>query len=180
MEWHHPRAREHRDAIDRTWIYSLRHFSPELTASDLTEGIFEVDRTSRSGGDRQAKEKAVAIARTFALCKRARPVREALAPTSAQWLEQRLLETLRVSYASWRKNTTSFGRGAYPEPRWSTALLAGEASQYNRPDDLDVGGKRFYDLVRSALDRLKRRKLVVTSRGLDDRDRETTLWEPVG
>jgi hypothetical protein len=179
MEWHHPQAREHREAIDRTWIYSVRHFSPELTASDLTEGIFEVEHTSRSGGIRQAKDRAVTITRTFELCKRARAVREALTPASAQWLEQRLLDTLRASYASWRKNTSTFGRGVYPEPRWSTALLAGEAAQYNRPDDLDVGGKRFYALVRTALDRLKRRKLVVTSQGVDDRGRETTLWEPV-
>jgi hypothetical protein len=178
MDWYHPQAREHRDAIDRTWIYSVRHYAPDLAASDITEGVFEVDRASRDGGARQAKEKVVVLARAFEVCKRPRRAREALEPESAAWLEQRLLDTLRTSYASWRKNTASFGRGVYPEPRWSTALLAGEAAQYTRPDDLDVSSKRFYTLVRAALDRLKRKKLVASSQGLDDRGRETTLWEP--
>lgn len=179
MAWHHPQAREHREAIDRTWIYNIRHYAKDLTGSDLTEGVFEVDRAPRDGGARMAKERAVTLARTFELCKRPRTVREAPKPESIAWLEQRLYDTLRTSYASWRKNTAGFGRGVYPEPRWSTALLAGEAAQYSRPDDLNVSSKRFYALVRAALDRLKRKKLVSTSQGLDDRGRETTLWEPV-
>lgn len=180
MEWHHPQAREHREAIDRTWIYSIRHFTAaEMTSSDLTEGVFEVERAPYDGGTRQAKERVVTIARTFEICKRTRAVRAPLKSESVDWLEERLLDTLRASYTSWRENTARAGRGVYPEPRWSTARLADEAAQYNRPDDLDVTDKRFYTLVRSALDRLKRRKLVVTSTGLDDRGRETTLWEPV-
>ncbi len=177
MDWYHPQAREHREAIDRTWIYSVRHFTPDAS-TDLEEGVFEVKRSSRDGGVRQAKERAVTLARVFEACKRAHVVRDALTPTSTEWLEQRLLDTLRDSYAAWRKNVASYGRGLYPEPRWSTARLAGEAAQYNRPDDLDVGKKRFYAIVKSALDRLKRRKRVVTTSGLDDQGRETTLWEP--
>jgi hypothetical protein len=178
MEWHHPQAREHRDAIDRTWIYSVRHYAPDLAGSDLTEGVFEVDRTPHAGGTRQAKDRAVTLARAFELCKRPRRVREVLKPESVAWLDQRLIDTLRESYAAWRKNVESYGRGVYPEPRWSTARLAGEAAQYSRPDDLDVSGKRFYALVSATLSRLKRRKLVASSQGLDDRGRETTLWEP--
>lgn len=177
MDWYHPQARERREKIDRTWIYSVRHFTPDANA-DLEEGVFEVERAPRDGGIRQAKERAVTLARAFEACKRSRVVREALEPASNTWLEQRLLDTLRESYAAWRKNVASCGRGVYPEPRWSTARLAGEAAQYSRPDDLDVGKKRFYTIVKSALDRLKRRKLVVTTLGLDDQDRETMLWEP--
>lgn len=178
MDWHHPQAREHRETIDRTWIYTIRHYGSELTGSDLTDGIFEVDRAPFDGGVRQAKDKAIAIARTFEVCKRPRRTREAIAPESVAWLEQRLIGTLRESYGHWRKNISIYGRGTYPEPRWSTARLAAEAAQYSRPDDLDVSGKRFYELVRAALDRLKRKKAVVTTQGIDDRGRETTLWEP--
>src|SRR5574341_1052609 len=155
MPWYHPQAREHREAIDRTWIYSVRHYAPGELGSDVTDGVFEVDRAPREGG-----------------------AREALDPASVAWLEQRLLDTLRESYAAWRDNTARYGRGVYPEPRWSTARLAGEAAQYSRPDDLDVSRKRFYEIVHAALGRLKRRKLVVSSQGLDDRGRATTLWEP--
>lgn len=178
MEWHHPQAREHREAIDRTWIYNIRHYAPEAVGSDLTDGVFEVERTARDGGARMAKDRVVTLARAFEICKRARRSREALDPTSVAWLDQRLIDTLRGSYATWRENTTRYGRGVYPEPRWSTARLADEAAQYNRPDDLNVTSKRFYELVRTALERLKRQKLVVTTQGLDDRGRETTLWEP--
>ena len=178
MEWHHPQAREHRDAIDRTWIYSIRHYSPEAVGSDLTDGVFEVAQTARDGGARQAKEHAITLVRAFEICKPLRRKRAALDPDSIAWLEQRLLDTLRESYATWRDNTARYGRGVYPEPRWSTARLAEEAAQYQRPDDLAVGSKRFYELVRAALDRLKRRKLLITTQGLDDRGRETTLWEP--
>ena len=179
MDWYHPQARDHREAINRTWIYTIQHFSPELTASGLTEGIFEVDRAPFDGGVRKAKEHVVAIARAFEVCKRPRHAREAIEPASVAWLEQRLLSTLRESYAYWREKVSSYGRGNYPEPRWSTAQLAGDAAQYTRPDDLDVTDKRFYLFVRAALDRLKRRKLVTTSHGLDDRGRATTLWTPV-
>lgn len=92
------------------------------------------------------------------------------------WLENRLLETLRDSYTRWRESRRY--SATYPEPRWSTALLALEAAQYHRPDDLEVADKRFYSLVRTTLERLRRRGLVVGSTGLDDRGRETTLWEP--
>lgn len=178
MPWYHPQAREHREAIDRTWIYSVRHYAPGELGSDVTDGVFEVDRAPREGGVRQAKEKAVTLARAYEICKRPRRAREALDPASVAWLEQRLLDTLRESYAAWRDNTARYGRGVYPEPRWSTARLAGEAAQYSRPDDLDVSRKRFYEIVHAALGRLKRRKLVVSSQGLDDRGRATTLWEP--
>jgi hypothetical protein len=179
MDWYHPQAREHREAIDRIWIYSVRQFSPSTMAgSDLTEGVFEVEQTSREGGARQAKERAVALARAFEICKRPRRVREAIAPESVGWLDQRLLDTLRESYASWRESVSRVGRGVYPEPRWSTARLAAEAAQYSRPEDLDVDTRRFYALVAAALKRLKRKKLVASSRGLDDRGHETALWEP--
>jgi len=177
MPWYHPQAREHREAIDRTWIYSVRQIGLETPSRDLTEGVFEVDRTFRDG-ERQAKDRVITLARALEVCKRPRRTREPLQTESVDWLENRITETLRESYASWRDRTAQFGRGVYPEPRWSTARLANEAAQYRRPDDLDVGGKRFYTLVRAALDRLKRRKVVVSSQGLDDRGRETTLWEP--
>jgi hypothetical protein len=178
MEWHHPQARAHRDAIDRTWVYSIRHYSSEAVGSDLDEGVFEVAQTARDGGARQAKERVITLARAFELCKRVRRARPALDPASTAWLEQRLLDTLRDSYTTWRDNNARYGRGVYPEPRWSTARLADEAAQYHRPDDLNVSKKRFYELVRAALDRLKRRDLLVTSLGLDDRGREAPLWEP--
>jgi len=178
MPWYHPQARDHRDAIDRTWIYSIRQLGAEsLEHRDLTEGVFEVERSSRDG-ERQAKDRVVTLARALEVCKRPRRTREPLEATSVDWLENRLTETLRESYASWRDRTARFGRGVYPEPRWSTALLAKEAAQYSRPEDLDVTDKRFYALVRAALDRLKRRKVVASSQGLDDQGRETTLWEP--
>lgn len=178
MEWHHPQSREHRDAIDRTWVYSIRHYSPEAVGSDLDDGVINVEQNERDGGVRQAKERAITVVRAFELCKRVRRTRAAIDPTSTTWLEQRLLDTLRESYKTWRDNAAHHGRGVYPEPRWWTARLADEATQYHRPDDLNVGSKRFYELVRAALERLKRRKLLVTSLGLDDLGHETTLWEP--
>jgi hypothetical protein len=176
MPWYHPEARQR--PIDRTWIYSVRQFGADsLEGTDLTEGVFEVDSVSRDG-ERQAKDRAILLARDLGVCKRTRRTRDPVQPSSVEWLENRLTETLRESYASWRDRTARFGRGVYPEPRWSTARLALEAAQYNRPDDLQVTDKRFYTLVRSALDRLKRRKIVVSSQGLDDQGRATTLWEP--
>ena len=119
------------------------------------------------------------MAREIAACKRVRRERDALEPESVAWLEHRLLETLRVSYTRWRESVARHGKGVYPEPRWPTSLLAGEAAQYNRPEDLQVSDKRFYDLVRATLDRLRRRGLVASSMGVDDRGREARLWEPV-
>lgn len=195
MDWYHPEARERRETFHRTWIYSVRHHAEDFTSSQLTEGIFEVP--GDYGTETQAQAHAVAIAREFVLCKRRpRLQRKALEPESVAWLEERLLETLRTSYTDWRKSVANVKRLAeegdrwaqqalwdlrkiYPEPKWSTAQLAAEAAQYHRPDDLDVTDKRFYVIVRSALDRLKRRKLIAASTGLDDEGRETTLWEPV-
>lgn len=198
MDWHDTQAREHREALDRTWIYSIRHF-PEGTfeSSMLAEGVFEVMRRRYDGGLNEAQHRAVDIARELALCKRTHRKREALDPEAIVWLEERLLETLRESYTRWRATVADVKQRAaagdplaretlwiglnrvYPEPKWWTARLALEAAQYNRPDDLDVSNKRFYVLVRNTLERLKRRGLVTSSSGLDDDGHETTLWEPV-
>lgn len=203
MSWSDPRAREHREAIDRMWTYSIRHYPDpdDLTkAETLDEGAFEVARTRYDGGLRQAQERLVEIARKTGACKRTRRQREALEPESIAWLEARLLDTIRTSYASWHQNVAHLKaqaaagdrsaqdalyweqvsrRPVYPEPRWSTARLAGEAAQYSRPDDLDaLSDKRFYALVHTTLERLKRRGLLASSAGPDDRGRETRLWEP--
>jgi hypothetical protein len=197
MDWHDTQAREHRDAIDRTWIYSVRHF-PEGTyeSSMLAEGIFEVAR-SYSSGLYEAQHRAVNIARELALCKRTHRKREVLDPEAIAWLEERLLETLRESYTRWRATVADVKQRAaagealaretlwiglnkiYPEPKWWTARLALDAAQYSRPDDLNVSDKRFYVLVRNTLERLKRRGLITASTGLDTDGHETTLWEPV-
>lgn len=178
MEWYDSRAREFRESIDRAWVYSVRHHTNIAEAETLAEGVFEVGQTRYEGGLRQAQEHAVEIAREFTPCKRMRRTREALDPTSVEWLEHRLLDSLRTSYDRWRENNARYGRGVYPEPRWSTALLADEAAQYHRPDDLEVPDRRFYSLVRTTLERLRRRGLIVGSTGLDNQGRETTLWEP--
>jgi hypothetical protein len=183
MQWHDPLAQEHRQAIvDGTaWRYAVRHYShDDMTKSEtLAEGVIVVVRVRYDGGLRQAQARVVELTREIAACKRVRRERDALEPESIEWLEHRLLETLRVSYTRWREMTARYGKGVYPEPRWWTALLALEAAQYHRPDDLVVSNKRFYDLVRAALERLRRRGLVASSTGADDRGREARLWEPV-
>jgi hypothetical protein len=177
MSPYHARAREYRENIDRTWIYSVR--DPLKDETLVEDGIFEVARKRYEGGDQEAKERAVELARQIAPCKRVRQKREALAPESRAWLEERLLEALRRSYTTWRDNVARYGRGIYPEPRLSTALLALEASQYGgRPDDLDVAKKRFYAIVATTLERLKKRGLVTSSSGLDYSSKPAKLWEP--
>lgn len=202
MSWSDPRAREHRDAIDRMWVYTIRHYpDADVTAAEtLAEGAFEVARTRYSGGLREAQERLVEIARDAGVCKRARRQREAPDPEAIAWLEARLLETIRTSYATWHQNVARLKeqaaagdrsaqealyyeqvsrRPVYPEPRWSTARLADETAQYSLPDDLDaLSDKRFYALVYNTLERLKRRGLLASSAGPDDRGRETRLWEP--
>jgi hypothetical protein len=184
MQWHDPLAQEHRQAIvDGTaWRYSIRNYPHEddMTRSEvLAEGVIVVEQRRYEGGLRLAQARAVEMAREIAACKRVRRERDALEPESVIWLEHRLLETLRVSYTRWREMNARYGKGTYPEPRWWTALLAGEAAQYHRPDDLQIPNKRFYSIVRTTLERLRRRGLVASSTGADDQGRETTLWEPV-
>ena len=177
MSPYHARAREHRETINRTWIYSVR--DPLKNETLVEDAIFEVERRRYDGGDQEARDRAVALARELAPCKRQRTKREALAPESIAWLEDLLLETLRRSYGTWRENTARYGRGVYPEPRLSTALIALEAAQYGgRPDDLDVSKKRFYSIVAAALNRLKKRGLVTSSSGLDYSNKPARLWEP--
>jgi hypothetical protein len=99
-----------------------------------------------------------------------------MSPDAARWLENRLLEILRASYAKWKLYGRDYG---YPEPAWSTArLVAALEPRWRRPPELDVPDKRFYSLVRTALERLRRRGLVESSIGVVD-GRETTLWAPV-
>jgi hypothetical protein len=204
MHWSDEKARDHRDAVveERMWVYTVAHYPniETLERVDLANGVFEVTRRSYDGGIREAQERAVAFAREVAICARARRQREALDAASVTWLEERLLETLRTSYAKWHQNVAwikeraaagdrsaqdalyyeqSSRRPLYPEPKWTTARLAGETAQYNLPDDLDaLSDKRFYQVVYTTLERLRRRKLIASSAGLDDRGRETRLWEP--
>lgn len=177
MSPYHARASEHREALDRTWVYSVR--DPLKDETFVEDGIFEIERKRYEGGDKEAKERVVAIARQIAPCKRTHRKREAPASESVTWLENRLLETLRQNYGAWRDSIARYGRGTYPEPRLSTALLAIDAAQYGgRPDDLDVPKKRFYAIVAAALERLKKRGLVTSSSGLDYSNKTTRLWEP--
>jgi hypothetical protein len=202
--WSDPFAQTEREAVieERAWFYAVYHYpdssNPERV--DLVEGAFVVQRRAYDGGVREAQARAVEIARELTLCKRQRSRREVLDPASVAWLENRLLDTLRTSYEKWRQNVAwikeraaagdrsaqdalyyeqSSRRPIYPEPKWTTARLANETAQYSLPDDLDaLSDKRFYDAVYNALERLRRRDLVVSSSGLDDRGRETRLWEP--
>ncbi|HSX23429.1 MAG TPA: hypothetical protein VLE97_11700 [Gaiellaceae bacterium] len=177
MSPYHPRARDHREVIDRTWVYSVR--DPLGGKTLVEDGVFEVARDRYEGGDQEARERAVALTRELAPCKRTRTKRDPVAPLSAAWLEERLLDALRRSYGTWRENTARYGRGVYPEPRLSTALLALEAAQYGgRPDDLDVPKKRFYAIVVATLGRLKKQGLVTSSSGLDYSNKPARLWEP--
>jgi|SRR5574342_73045 hypothetical protein len=177
MSPYHPRARERRDAIDRTWVYSVRDPLGDTTL--VEDGVFEVARERYDGGDQEARDRAVALARALVPCKRVRVKRAKPASSSVAWLEEHLLKTLRKSYDAWRENTARYGKGVYPEPRLSTALLAMEMSQYGgRPDDLDVPKKRFYSIVTTTLYRLKKQGLVTSSTGLDYSNKPTRLWEP--
>lgn len=178
MSWHDPRAREFREMIDRAWVASIREYDNDMNATTIAEAAFETAHQFYDGGLQEAQKRAVEIARETGRCKRAKREREALSPEAVDWLENRLLETLRTSYARWRDQTARFGKGVYPEPAWSTARLADEAAQYHRPDELEVSDKRFYSLVRTTLERLRRRGLVASSGGVVE-GRETTLWEPV-
>jgi hypothetical protein len=205
MHWSDVRAREHREAVveDRAWVYGIRHYPDRLDLEsrvDLAEGVFEVTRRAYDGGVREAQERAVEIAREFAVCRRERQRREAPEAASIEWLENRLLETLRDSYKNWRESVARIEaqaaagdrsaqealyyskisrRPMYPEPKWTTARLAAETAQYSLPDDLDaLSDKRFYQAVYNTLERLRRRGLLVSSTGVDDRGREARLWEP--
>lgn len=178
MTWYDARASEFRETIDRAWTCTVRVYdSDDPTKADtIAEAAFETTRVYYDGGLREAQNRAIEIARETGRCKRVKREREALSSEAVEWLENRLLETLRDSYARWRENRRYSSH--YPEPQWSTALLAMEAAQYHRPDELEVSDKRFYSLVRTTLERLRRRGLVAGSVGVVD-GRETTLWEPV-
>jgi hypothetical protein len=152
---------------------------PAKNETLVENDIFEITRKRYEGGEREAQEHAVALARKLAPCKRSRAKRAAISAASITWLEDRLLDMLRDSYNAWRENTARYGRGVYPEPRLSTALVVKDIAQIGgRPDDLDVVSKRFYTIVVAALGRLKKRGLVVTSEGLDYANKPSRLWEP--
>jgi len=206
MDWSDTRARDHRDAVieNRAWVFAVYHYPDALDIDSrvtLTEGAFEVVRVAYDGGVREAQERVVELARELDLCRRQRQRREAPPAEDVAWLDDKIMEILQSSYARWRENNARLRaqaeagdklaqevlyseritrRPTYPEPRWSTARLAAEVSQYSLPDALDdLSDKRFYQAVHSALERLRRRRLVASSTGPDDQGRETRLWEPV-
>jgi hypothetical protein len=178
LTWYDQDAQTYRDAIIHSlaWSYRVLAHNDDLTQHDLAEGVFAVERRKYEGGLKQAQDHAVELARELDVCKRAKIKHDALSDEAVEWLEAKLIEILERSYGYWR----STGRGhGYPEPQWTTGLLAGEVKQHHLMDELrEQNEKRFYALVRGALDRLKRRGAVAISTGVVD-GREVPLWEPV-
>ncbi len=201
MRWHDSAYRENR------WVYTVYHYPGLAPGGDgsiereiLDEGNFDVVRVRWDAGLREAQDRAVEIARKVTLCKRPRRQREALSPEAATWLEAKLLDIIQSRYNEWKDSNARLcaaaeagdrsaqdaiyyqrasGRSLYPEPQLSTARLADEVAQYTMPEELEAqSDKRFYDLVRTALDRLRKAGAITTSTGVY-RGREVKLWEPV-